>query len=224
VTAKPQLPSACGARSADVEHRELTPERIGLFKVPLGCEAVAGLGCGVRAKPILQTLADQPSVAQAWLNRTGTIVAVLWAERSDPKVRGTRVRSILTKQGLAARELTGAAQDSTLRDFSSGAGWYRGAAVDRLSEQEASIIAARLVRRVTAEARLSDATIETLLTVFAEVCRHQLINRPLTSARLRRKRIANEILKAGRKHLRGTALKALQEAAARGHRPVRGER
>jgi hypothetical protein len=149
---------------------------------------------------------------------------VLWAERSDPEVRGERVRWILAKRGLAARELAGAVRESTLRDFSSGTGWYRGAAVDRLSDQEASIIAARLVRRVTAEVPLSDGTIETLLTVFAEVCRHQLVNRPLTSARLRRKLITNEILKAGRKHLRGTALKALQEAAARGHRPVRGEK
>lgn len=224
MTANPQLPSACCARSADAEHHELTPERISLFKVPLGCEAAAGLGCGVRAKPILQTLACQPGVAQAWLNRNGTIVAVLWEEGIDSEVRGERVRSILAEQGLGAQALVGAARESTLRKFSSGAGWYRGDAVDRLSEQEAAIIAARLVHRVTAKVPLSDGIIDKLLAVFAEVCRHQLINHPLTSAPLRRQRIANEILKAGRKHLDEAAFAALQEAAARGHQPITGEK
>jgi len=224
VTANPQLPSACCARPVDAEHHELTPERISLFKVPLGCEAAAGLGCGVKAKPILQTLALQPTVAQAWLNRNGTIVAVLWEEGIDPEVRGERIRSILAEQGLAARELLGAARESTLRDFSSGAGWYRGDAVDRLSDQEAAIIAARLVHRVAAKVPLSNEKTEMLLAAIAEVCRHELINRPLTSARLRRRRIANEILKAGRKHLNGAALKALQEAVALGHRPLKGEK
>ena len=224
MTSNLQLPSACCARSADAKHHALTPERISLFKVPLGCDAVAGLGCGVRAKPILQALARHRAVAQAWLNRNGTIVAVLWEEGIGPEVRGEQVRSILAEQGLAARELVGPARISTLRDFSSGTDWYRGDAVDRLSEQEAAIIAARLVHRVTAKVPLSDGVIDTLLAVFAEVCRHQLINLPLTSARLRRQRIANEILKAGRKHLDGAALKALQEVVALGHRPITGEK
>jgi hypothetical protein len=93
----------------------------------------------------------------------------------------------------------------------------------RHTQKRPTIIAARLVRRVTAKVRLSDGTIETLLAASAKVCRDQLIDRPLTSARLRRKLIANEILKAGRQHLHGVALKALQEAVALGHRPVSGE-
>jgi hypothetical protein len=129
---------------------------VSLYKVPLGCEAAAGLGCGVKAKPILHALARQPAVAQAWLNRGGTIVAVLWREGVIPDMRGEHVRSILAEHGLAARELAGAARESALRGFSSGAGWYRGDAVDRLSAEEATIIAARLVRRVTAKVPLSD--------------------------------------------------------------------
>jgi hypothetical protein len=194
-----------------------------MFKVPLGCEAAAGLGCGVKAKPILQGLAREPDVAQAWLNRGGTMIAVLWGEGVAPKGRGERVRSILVQQGLAARELTGAAREGALREFSSGVDWYRGDTVDRLSTEEAGIIAARLVRRVMAKVPLSDDTTKTLLAAFVEVCRRQLIDRPLTSAQLRRKLIANEILQAGRQHLHGAAFKALQEAAALGHRPVRGE-
>jgi hypothetical protein len=223
MTARSKRSSACGAPPDDAEHREHTSDQISLFKVPLGCEAAAGLGCGVKAKPILQALARQPDVAQAWLNRGGTMIAVLRRESVVPKVGGEHIRSILAEQGLAARELTGAARESALRRFSSGADWYHGNAVDRLSAEEAGIIAARLVRRVTAKVPLSDGTIETLLAAFAKVCRHQLIDRPLTSARLRRKLIANEILKAGRQHLHGAAFEALQEAVALGHRPVKGE-
>lgn len=224
MTAKSTLSSACRAPQDDAEHRELAPEQISLFKVPLGCEAVAGLGCGVKAKPILQALARESAVAQAWLNRSGTSIAVLWREGVVPKVQSEHVRSILAEQGLAARELAGAARESALRDFSSDADWYRGDAVDQLSAEEAGIIATRLVRRVTAKVLLSGGTIKTLLAAFAEVCRHQLIDRPTTSARLRRKLIANEILRVGRQHLHGAAFKALQEAAALGHRPVKGEK
>ena len=198
--------------------------QISLFKVPLRCEAATGLGGGVKAKPILQALAHQPAVAQAWLNRGGTLIAVLWRQGVVSDLRREHVRSILAEQGLSARELTGAAREGALREFSSGAGWYRGDAVDRLSAEEATIIATRLVRRMTAKVPLSDGTVKALLAAFAEVCRHQLINRPLTSARLRRKLIANEILQAGRQHLHGVALMALQEAAGLGHRPVKGEK
>ena len=174
MTSNLQLPSACCARSADATHHELTPERISLFKVPVGCEAVAGLGCGVRAKPILQALARQPAVAHAWLNRNGTIVAVLREEGIGPEVRGEQVRSILAEHGLAVRELVGVARKSTLRDFSSGTGWYRGDALDRLSEQEAAIVAARLVHRVTAKVPLSDAVINAVM-VCVVTCNHPAV-------------------------------------------------
>lgn len=223
VTARSRLSSACCAPPDDADHHELTRERIGLFKVPLSCEAAAGLGCGVKAKPILQALARAPDVAQAWLNRAGTMIAVLWRESAASDRRVEHVRSILAEHGLAAPELTGAVRESALKEFSSGAGWYRGDAVDRLSAEEATIIAARLVRRVTAKVPLSDGTIKTLVAAFAEVCRQELIDRPLTSARLRRNAITDEVLKVGRLHLHGAAFKALQEAAALGYRPVRGE-
>jgi hypothetical protein len=207
----------------NLDQHQVDLERISLFKVPLKCEAAAGLGCGVKAKPILQGLGRQPGVAQAWLNRNGTLAAVLWKRRIDPQVRGECVRSFLALQGLAARELTGVARGSALRHFSSGADWYRADAVDRLSEEEAASIAARLVRRVTAEVPMPHERTEPLLDALTKVCRHELVERPLTSARLRRQRIASEVVKAGRKLLDGAELQALQAGAALGHRPTKGE-
>lgn len=201
----------------------LATESLSLFEVPLGCEAVPGIGCGVLAKPILASLAREPAVAEAWLNRNGTMVAVVWNEGIAPEVRSERVRTILAEQGLAAQELAGDVRERILKDFGPGSGWYRGEALDRLSEEEAAIIAARVVRRVTAKVPLSDGEIATLAAAFEKVCRHLLINQPATSASLRRQRIANEILKVGREQLDEAAYTALQEAVALGHRPLTGE-
>ncbi len=177
----------------------------------------------MKAKPILQALRRQAGVTQAWLNRKGTLAAVLWEERVDPRLRRECVRSIPALQGLAARELTGVARASALRQFSSRADWYRTDAVDRLSEEEAAIIAGRLVRRVTAKVSMPHERTEQLLDALTHVCRHELVERPLTSARLRRQRIASEVVKAGRRLLDGAERQALQAAAALGHRPVKGE-
>src|SRR6266849_3690128 len=104
VTARSRLSSACCASPDNADHHELPLEQISLFKVPLRCEAATGLGCGVKAKPILHALAHQPAVAQAWLNRGGTLIAVLWREGVVSDLRREHVRSILAEQGLSARE------------------------------------------------------------------------------------------------------------------------
>lgn len=221
-SANSKLSSACCAPAAEADRHPLDVSRMSFFGVPLGCEAARGLGCGVKAKPVLQTLAGQRGVRQAWLNRDGTIVAVLWDEVIGSAPRSERIRSVLAKHGLEAHELTGLAREKAVRDFAAE-GWYRGDTVDRLSEEEAVIIAGRLVRRVTAKVRLADEKARTLTAALAEVCRRELVDRQVTSARVRRQRIANEIVQAGRALLGGAALKALQEAAALGHRPLRGE-
>ena len=217
------LSSACCAPAAEADHPSLDTARLSFFRVPLGCEAAKGLGCGIKAKPVLNALADHPDVRHAWLNRNGTIVAVLWDEVAGSASRGEQVHSVLARHGLETHELTGATRGAAVRDFSAAEGWYRGDTVDRLSEEEAAIIAARLVRRVNAKVRLADENARTLTAALAEVCRRELVDRPLTSARVRRQRIANEIVKAGRSLLEGAALRALEDAAALGHRPLSGE-
>lgn len=221
-SANPRLSSACCASAAEADRHPLEVARMSFFGVPLECEAATGLGCGVKAKPVLQALAGQRGVSRAWLNRNGTIVALLWHEVTGSASCGERVRSVLAKHGLEARELTGLAREAAVRDFSAE-GWYRVDTVDRLSEEEAVIIAARLVRRVTAKVRLADEKVRTLTAALAEVCRRELVDPPLTSARARRQRIASEIVQAGRALLEDAELKALQEAAALGHRPASGE-
>lgn len=50
-------------------------DRVSLFQVPLTCEAAPQIGCGRMSKPILLELERDPGIREAWLNRTGTVVA-----------------------------------------------------------------------------------------------------------------------------------------------------
>ena len=79
---------------------------------------------------------------EAWLNRAGTIISLVWKPDSDAETRRNVMAQLKEDH---ATELEGKFRDNAVKDFLSGKGWYRGADVDRLSEEEADIIAARLV-------------------------------------------------------------------------------
>ena len=122
---------ACCAEAGDGERLRSSADRLSLFKVALGCEAAAGLGCGVKAKPIVQKLARLAAVEQMWLSRNGAMLAVLWAGIVDGKARDESVRAILGAQHIAARKLSSAAREKALQDPSAATSWYRGDAIDR---------------------------------------------------------------------------------------------
>src|SRR5438067_13680664 len=101
-------------------------DRITVFKAPLVCPAAREIGCGSASKPILLDLEQQPGVLEAWLNRAGTRIAVVWKPDSDTETR----RNVATDlQEDRATELDGKLRDETVADFLSGRGWYRGADV-----------------------------------------------------------------------------------------------
>jgi len=138
------------ASSAD-NAAAITAERVSVFNAPLVCPAAPQIGCGSASKPILLDLEKQPGVLEAWLNRAGTIIAIVWKSESSADNR----RNVATElKEDRATEMEGRSREQVVRDFLSGKGWYRGADVDRLSEEEAGIIAARLIRRVEAKTPL----------------------------------------------------------------------
>src|SRR6266705_7035331 len=146
-------------------------DRISVFKAPLVCPAARQIGCGNASKPILLDLEQQPGVLEAWLNRAGTIIAVVWKPESDAETR-SKVATGLKED--RATELRGDSRDKAVQDFFSGKGWYHGADVDRLSEEEADIIAARLVRWVQAKSSLPKDKAERLQRTFSETLRKDL--------------------------------------------------
>ncbi len=145
-----------------------TPDRISVFKAPLVCPAAPQIGCGSASKPILVDLERQPGVLEAWLNRAGTRVAVVWKPDADAATR-QKVVAELKEDHLI--ELDGTPREETVTDFLAGKQWYHGADVDRLSDEEAGIIAARLVRRLQAKTPLSQDKAEQLERTLADAFR-----------------------------------------------------
>jgi hypothetical protein len=157
--------------SAAESKTAITEDRISLFKVPLQCPAAPQIGCGGAAKPILLQLEREPSVIEAWLNRAGTRIAVVWKLESDAETRHTVAAKLKEDD---ATELQGKFRDESLKDFLSGKGWYRGADVNRLSEEEAGIIAARLVRSVQSNRPLVKNKAESLQRALTDAMRKDL--------------------------------------------------
>jgi len=158
-----------------------TPDRISVFKVPLVCPAAPQIGCGSASKPILLDLERKPGVLEAWLNRAGTIISVVWKPDSDAETRRNVTAELKEDH---ATELEGKSRDNAVKDFLSGKGWYRGADVDRLSEEEADIIAARLVRLVQAKTALPKDKAEELQHAFSDTLRKDLTGKSVGPNRL----------------------------------------
>src|SRR6266496_4908385 len=171
------VPFAIDAENATA----VTADRISVFKAPLVCPAAPQIGCGSASKPILLDLERQPGVLEAWLNRAGTIISVVWKPDSDAETRRNVTAELKEDH---ARELEGKSRDNAVKDFLSGKGWYHGADVDRLSEEEADIIAARLVRWVQAKSSLAKEKAEGLQRAFADTLRKDLIGKSVGPNRL----------------------------------------
>ncbi|GEM_PF-294452 len=204
------------------QERKANMDRISLFEVSLQCPAAPQIGCGSASKPILLQLEQEPGVAEAWLNRAGTEIAVVWKPEADTAAR----RNVAAKLTDDAKEMEGQAHVEALKSFRSGKEWYRGADVDRLSEEEAGIIAARLIRRVEAKTPLPKEK--------AQEFQHELAatwSKCVTSDKhvasssggqptCRFEDIGETI---ARKYLNQEQLKFLEEAVERGVRPLPGE-
>ena len=130
---------------------------------------------------------------------------------------------VLKKRKLTATELRGQARAQALKDFHSGTGWHRADAVDRLSEEEAGIIASRLVDRVQARTPLPQDKAATLRSALESGFKDNFIGsaeRPRRTAEQERA----AFLEAAARYLNETELTALREAIASGYRPLPGEK
>ena len=153
-----------GAR-ADADSQEPDKKEVTAFKVSWRCPAALQIGCGSHAKPILMELEENPAVSEAWLNRQGTVMAVVWKSNAERKARKEAEK--LLKAEKASR-LRGKELAKAIKEFESKHGWYRGAEVDRLSEEEAGIIATRWVRRLQTKSTLSEERAEGLRATLTE--------------------------------------------------------
>ena len=181
---------------------------ISLYQAQLVCPAAPQIGCGSAAKPILLELERDPHVSEAWLNRPGTTIAIVWKERTASRKRAKIVQAVLNEPKV--HELKGSAREQALQTFLAGRDWYRGAEVDRLSEEEAAINAGKLVRKIRELISLTDAKASTLQHEFTAV-----LARKLTQGGSREETEA-ALMKICPQHLEEKDIATLHEAYQRG--------
>lgn len=205
--------------------RKTTPaEQLAFYSVPLVCAAAPEIGCGSRTKPILLMLGTKPEVSGAWLNRPGTILAIAW----DPKIPASRRAEITTSifkvHEIAAEEVTDDDRRRVLMDFSSDAPWYGSEALDLLSDEEAAVIAARLVRRLQAKATISGETARNLEVTIADVFRERFTGREEGKPTRTAAELETDALQEVSSLLDEKTLVAFKEVIALGYRPLAGEK
>ena len=111
---------------------------ITFYATPLVCGAVPEIGCGSRAKPVLLALEKSSAVKEAWLNRPGTVIAVVWTGKPQT---GAVAKPVFAENDLECNELSEKDAAVYRKTFRKENLWYRGADVDALSREEATIIA-----------------------------------------------------------------------------------
>ena len=108
------------------------------YEVPLVCDAAPEIGCGSRSKPAMMEMEKQSAIKEVWLNRSGTVYAIVWA---DSDKTDEVAKPIFEKFKIDFRKLKDDEAESLLLTFRESGKWYRGAEVDTLSIEEAGVIA-----------------------------------------------------------------------------------
>ena len=192
-------------------------ERVTFFEVPLGCQAAEGLGCGSMAKPILRELEGKNEIADARINHPGTLLAVVWKDPARSGPGRAVVEKAFKQRDLETALLQGDARDNALEDLVTDR-WYRANEVDRLSEREAEIIAARLVGRVEGRLALSKERSTALKRDLAAA-----VTKHLTRDSEEDCDPAKELMEVAGKHLNATETAELRKAAEQGIAALPGE-
>ncbi len=135
----------CSLKATDPS--TITSDRVDFFRTPLVCGAAPDIGCGSRAKPLLLELERNAAVESAWLDRPGNTIAVVWKEaKLSRKQRIAVIKQPFAAQAIPIELVKEAGEhERLLAALNGGGGWYRGAAVDALSLEEAGVIADNIV-------------------------------------------------------------------------------
>ena len=131
-------------------NKSSSQETVVFYDVPLVCGAAPSIGCGSRAKPLLIDLEQQAPIKEAWLNRTGTIVGIVWRGRPRMEEVG---KPVFARHEIEYRERSD--DEQTSESFRMDGSWLRGAEVDHLSLEEGREIAEASVASTAKEKLVS---------------------------------------------------------------------
>ncbi len=215
-----ESPKTCGrpavANSSLIQRGQIDPERVTFYEVGLVCNAAPKIGCGSRSKPVLLDLIGDGRVAGAWLNEAGTRIAIGW-KSSHNVLSPEQLDQLFAEHGVSVRAVSEDARAELLASFRSSGGWFDAASVDRLSEQEAGIIADRLVQRLAAKTAITAEQRAALRNAIEQGCRKRFIDGEGSDLEEQFLAVAKEA------RLDARAVAALREVVALGFRPLPNE-
>ncbi len=194
-------------------------ERVSFFEVPLECGAVQGLGCGSASKPILKALERDPSVKEAKINHPGTVLAVVWNDPEQARSGAAAVETAFKARDLETTLLRGPARERAQKEFGSGR-WYGVSDVDRLSEREAQVIAARIVHRANSRLGLPAELVAALTQDLSTAIARHLMTRNTDEGHAKE---PLELTKIAGKYLNEQQLAELRKATEQGVLALPGE-
>jgi hypothetical protein len=128
--------------SGNAEATTTSKENVTFYEVPLVCGADAEIGCGSRAKPALLDMKKNPAIKEAWLNRQGTVIAIVW---NGIEQTTAVAKPIFDKYEIDYTKLKGKDARKNEVTFRQSNLWYKEEDVDKLSIEEAEHIAGTLV-------------------------------------------------------------------------------
>lgn len=115
---------------------------VSFYEAPLVCHAAPSIGCGSKAKFLLVDLEKyNDAVEGAWLNKTGTVVAVKWNTKTKANKKTEIIQKVSTNHNIELTTLAEAEATEYTKTFPNSSEWYKGKEVDKLSKEEAGIIA-----------------------------------------------------------------------------------
>ncbi len=118
-------------------------KNVTFYSVPLVCGAAPNIGCGSRSKPALLEMEKNSAVQEAWLNREGTVIAVVW--KGDDRTESV-LKPIMDENSIEFLPVSESEATPLRQSFRKASVWYRGAGVDELSREEAATIASNVVQ------------------------------------------------------------------------------
>lgn len=113
-------------------------EPISFYKVPLACGAAPQIGCGSRIKPLFIATGKEKEIKESWTNREGTVIAIVWNGDANERLMETffmknDIEAVLVSDTAEVRYISA--------DFRVKGKWLMGMEVDKLSIEEAGVIA-----------------------------------------------------------------------------------
>lgn len=147
-------------------------ENVSFYNVPLVCPAAPQIGCGSRSKPVLLEMEKNLTIKEAWLNRAGTVYAIVWRDEAQTE---KTAKPVFEKYKIDFSEMKDDDINKNAETFRKENLWYRGADVDKLSIEEAGVIAKDAATFAMNEELLSKQEAETIKAEIENYLKTELV-------------------------------------------------